>query len=540
MLTVQRNVRSSSVVSYEIEATMRNKGELKQEKAEEGYFVSQEDAQSTVSSEAVLDNPTVWSRDYFGLLASYWCVGIFQGLSGLLYPLVIILNGKEPSFFNSASQLITIWWSYKFFYGFLTDFVPIFGFRRKVYIVVGHGIAIAICFIMAAVADSVSIEFILALMALQNFFSVFADVASDGFTVQMAQRETDDKRGKTQTYVYSTRFLANCFGYLAGGILLNGPTYHGEFDFELSESQIFLVFGAASAIAWPFLIFCLKEQRYEHYIGKEKSIFTHLCEVRDVLLSRPVYQFVGFYIINMTLSATYNGSSSNYANAVIGMTSLQNSLQSIFNQFLMIAGMMIIKTWFLNVGWRWMFAATMLLVIILSNVTFLFIWGVTHNSWLYILLNSAATIPNGMNFIVSSFFMVEIAKPGQEAVTYSILSTIHNLCIPLGTVISNQLMGAFPNLDNASIEKDDYDFRINWTYLTLVVTALNIISLVALPLFPNQKEQARLLLQKRSNRLVGWLLFVVSIILLLYSTTLIILNVVPSTQCLEIVGGGGC
>ena len=220
-----------------------------------------------------LTTPQFWSRDYFGLMASYWIVGIFEGLKGLIYPLVVVLNGKSPSFQTSAGQLIVIFWSYKFFYGFVTDFVPIFGYRRKIYILGGHTASILICFLIAAVTESVTIEVTLALMTLQNFFSVFADVASDGFTVQLAQRESELNRGKTQTYVYSTRFTANIVGYLASGILLNGPTFHGQFSFEVSQSEIFIVYGCFAAIVYPLLIFCLKEERFQKYEGCREATY---------------------------------------------------------------------------------------------------------------------------------------------------------------------------------------------------------------------------------------------------------------------------
>ena len=537
-----RTSRASAVLASEIEAISRNASAKREKAMEAGEYLpsdSQELFDGRIVNTEDGTSPTVWSKDYCGLLASYWIVGTLQGITGVLFPLVIYVNNKEPAFYTASAQLITIFWSYKIFYGFITDFIPLLGYRRKAYMLGGHGLAILIGFVMVFVCNDLAIEGVLALLTLQNFFSVFADVASDGFTVQIAHRESNDTRGKTQTYAYASRFVANCIGNIMSGFLLNGPSYGGSFDFELNVKWVFLIYACTAAIAYPLVIFCLKEPRNED-IGTSKSIGAHLNACKEMLLSRPIYQLIFFTIINQTLAGLVNSTNSNYSSLVLGVTPLQNNLNVVLQYVLVISGMMVIKTWFLNFSWRKMFIFSLTVQVILTNLIYLFVWDVSHDAWLYTFLSATNQFAYGMNFIIGSFFVVEIALPGQEAITYSILSTVHNLAIPLTTVISNQLLTAFDYLDNASIKADTTDFRTNWSYLQLVITILNMCSLFALFLFPTQKAHAQALMKKPSNRAIGWTIFALGVLLLLYTTVTIVLTIMPSTQCLEIAGGSGC
>ena len=51
--------------------------------------------------------------------------------------------------------------------------------------------------------------------------------------------------------------------------------------------------------------------------------------------------------------------------------------------------------------------------------------------------------------------MVEVAEPGYEAITYSLITTASNAVAPLSAVISYQLLAFFPLLnDQSSIAAD--------------------------------------------------------------------------------------
>jgi len=78
----------------------------------------------------------IWSRDYIGLIAQYAGVGmVFGTLPGTVYPFL----------FN----LLNMPWSFKIFYGMVTDCVPIRGYRRRPFMVVGWSLCFAMLLVMA-------------------------------------------------------------------------------------------------------------------------------------------------------------------------------------------------------------------------------------------------------------------------------------------------------------------------------------------------------------------------------------------------------
>ena len=65
-----------------------------------------------------------FSKDYVGLSSSYFSVGILVGASlSLLYPVLIVRGGAPASLMAASSAIIMLFWSYKIFFGFLSDWL---------------------------------------------------------------------------------------------------------------------------------------------------------------------------------------------------------------------------------------------------------------------------------------------------------------------------------------------------------------------------------------------------------------------------------
>lgn len=78
------------------------------------------------------------SQDYIGIIANYFSVGLMIGGStSLLYPVLIVQAGATASLMTASYAVVMVFWSYKIVFGFLSDCFPIFGYKRKPYIVIG-------------------------------------------------------------------------------------------------------------------------------------------------------------------------------------------------------------------------------------------------------------------------------------------------------------------------------------------------------------------------------------------------------------------
>eukprot|EP01135_Chromosphaera_perkinsii_P000326 Nk52_evm1s66 gene=Nk52_evmTU1s66 len=250
------------------------------------------------------DVPDVFSRDYFGILCVYFIVGIYYGLqTGIIYPVVVVAGGKEREVVTAAGSLITIFWSYKIFFGFVTDFFPILGYRRRPYIIGGFCASAAVMVILATCANELSTEAFLFMLTLNNFFYVFADVAGDGMVVQMAQREPESIRGRTQSAIYIARTLGTLITLCIGAFGLNGETYNGDFDFELSLNGYCAVLAALATVPIVGIVFFLKEERIPETQKNALSLKHHVKDVYKNMLRRPVYQVMAYTMMSTLFMA---------------------------------------------------------------------------------------------------------------------------------------------------------------------------------------------------------------------------------------------
>ena len=72
------------------------------------------------------------------IVANYFSVGLMIGGStSLLYPVLIVKAGATASLMTASYAVVMVFWSYKIVFGFLSDCFPIFGYRRKPYMVMG-------------------------------------------------------------------------------------------------------------------------------------------------------------------------------------------------------------------------------------------------------------------------------------------------------------------------------------------------------------------------------------------------------------------
>jgi hypothetical protein len=87
------------------------------------------------------------SRDYLGIVANYFSVGLMVGGStSLLYPILVVRAGATSSMLAASYATVMVFWSYKIIFGFLSDCFPIFGYKRKPYIAIGVSSIVLCCF----------------------------------------------------------------------------------------------------------------------------------------------------------------------------------------------------------------------------------------------------------------------------------------------------------------------------------------------------------------------------------------------------------
>ena len=143
-----------------------------------------------------------------GIFLSYFNVGIAIYIlqAPLSYYLIDTLDISSTSY-NAYFTLVALPWSLKFLLGSLTDGVPIFGYRRKSWLLIGWVLYILAALGLAFVSEPsfLATAFISFIMTCSYILS---DVCNDALCVERARHEQEEIKGAIQTAGYTIRSTA--------------------------------------------------------------------------------------------------------------------------------------------------------------------------------------------------------------------------------------------------------------------------------------------------------------------------------------------
>lgn len=131
----------------------------------------------------------------------------------------------NPAFLQFVSMSVTIPWIVKPIYGLVADSVPIWGYRKKSYIMIFSVIS-ALGWIILAAAPASSITTFLC-MLLSSFGLVVCDVVVDSLLVVLAQYEEGKEIGNIQSNTTAMRSVGYLLGALLSFFFLRSSHEHG-------------------------------------------------------------------------------------------------------------------------------------------------------------------------------------------------------------------------------------------------------------------------------------------------------------------------
>lgn len=503
-------------------------------------------------------------NDKFGFYTQYFTVGIiYGGLPSTIYGFFLGYLNVPAYVYASASVITTLPWSFKFIFGILNDCLPIYGYKRKSYMILGW----IICFIFLLVLSCQKIPepyycigkdgyflkdkkpcnpnaqksgglFVILMMCVALGY-VISDVAADGLMVEYAKKEEITRRGKVQTNIYFIRTLGIIVSTILVGFGMNGKQYNGTFDKTLSFNTIIGIFSIPVGLMIPITYFYISEKKTE---AIKFNNYTSIC--LKLLKSKAffyilLYQFFGPFISNISTPA-----GGLVKQEWAGVKNLQNQVASIISLIIFAIGLQMIKRYYLNYSWRRMLAFTIITLNITDMIcSFLTIYDIYRNQYFYLGETIIDEIPSAFNFIVSTFIIVEMADDGNEGMVYGLLTTVSNLGSPFSRAVGNGIFTLFKdNLsNNQNYINDTPEFR-NQVGLSFGLSYLfSFLSLFFLTLLPRQKIEAQKRKLEWSSKYIYAIISITLIIFaFIYAVTINLLTIFPQTMCLKIVGGQGC
>jgi folate/biopterin transporter len=171
-------------------------------------------------------------RSQFGdaLLLQIFFVYFTQGIRSTLCSLGTSYYLKEtlslvPSQAEALRATAAIPWIIKPFYGMLSDSVPIWGTRRKSYLLIFSGMA-AMCYVALSIPGFIqTYERALVFLVTASLGIAFCDVVIDGKVVEAARSEKEEMAGNLQTLSWISLSIGSVLGSAISGFTLNhfGP-----------------------------------------------------------------------------------------------------------------------------------------------------------------------------------------------------------------------------------------------------------------------------------------------------------------------------
>ncbi|GMF30087.1 unnamed protein product [Phytophthora lilii] len=384
--------------------------------------------------------PRLWSRECIGLFAQYAAVGLLYGaLPGTIYPFLQNYLNVQGTQALAARVLVSLPWSFKVFYGIVSDCFPVRGHRRGPFILLGWMVCFVVLVVMSCTSigepyysdpsvrdvkpenytesqrDSLNLDAPLhggkyvVLIMLASVGYLMSDVAADALVVEVAQREPIAVRGRTQTAAYTVRTVFMMVANLLLAFLFNGKDYGGDFEFTLSFPQLVQILTCSAGLMLPITWFFVNEERCE-----APSFRKYMGGLWGLLQTRAIFQviaykfFAGFFD-NFTFVAlepmqTYWAK----------VTPLNEKLGNVLVLLVMALTLVWTGRYGLNWNWRIIMVVSTLTVVVLDVTCMLLVtWNIVRNQYFWLALPIMEQFMQGVGFMVSTYVVVELAEFGQ-------------------------------------------------------------------------------------------------------------------------------
>ncbi|RQM29630.1 hypothetical protein B5M09_012118 [Aphanomyces astaci] len=318
---------------------------------------------------------------------------------------------------------------------------------------------------------------------------------------------------------------------------MSSERYGGKFGFDISVNAYFGILAAPVVVNWFLVYFFMKDRKRGaiHF-----AMYFH--DVYELIQKRAVWQVMIFYFMFNLLATGIGSLAGNYIQVYWAHVEPVNSaVVGVIANFIIAATFFAVGRWGTHWNWRFILViSTLCGAVIDAIVQYLTIYDIVRNQWFYIGVPLTAQVPHAVQFVVSTFVVVELAGDGNEGLMYGLLTTMGNLPMPFGTMVTN-VYSTQLKVTKADIETDTAEVRNHAAYSYLVVYATTVLACCWVVILPSQKAAVKEMLQHGAKYpTIGALIIVLTFVILSVSVTSIMMTMFESTSCHLLAGGQGC
>jgi len=503
----------------------------------EGVDIIQKADASLEDSEKAKRRIQLWRLENLAVPLCYFTVGLLQGL---IYPLI---NVYPLDLGATEAQQTTIWFlksfptCLKILFGFLSDSVPIFGYRRKPYIFLGWMIAIASMLVLLLTSD-LSLERVASgesitgseevvppvnapsVLFLSFIFFIWAigiwwaDVIADSLVAEKCKYETDADRGNLQVCCYALR------GF---GMAVTIPISSFTYSTHYGPWYIIMASATIPIFHLPFL-YHLQETRV---LVPEFSPREQLQQLWKTACSRVVWQPM-LFVFTYGVFSVSNAAWREFLKSRLGFTANQLNSLLFFGGALSVLGVAVYKFILIRWSWRTIFIIGVIFNGVFSLLQILLIRGQTFglDPFLFSLGDEGVMdFLLGTQFIPLAVMMVNLVPPGIEGASYALFTTTFNAAVGVASGLSTILLGIW-DVSKETLTAGDLS---GMTKLTFLTTAIQVTPLLLVRLVPHSVsdlEQLKTGGLQSSSTLGGSVYLVCVFLSIIFALFIAIMNVV--------------
>lgn len=368
--------------------------------------------------------------------------------------------GLSPSEVAALTGLASLPWTIKPLFGFLSDGLPLFGYRRRPYLILSGLMGTAAWLVLATLADT---AWLATGMILCSSLSVaISDVIVDSLVVERARLETQNDTGTLQSLCWGASAIGGLLTAYLGGLLLDQTSTRAVFAITATFPLI------VSVVAWLIA---------EHPVDKQpniQTVWSQIQQLKTAFSQQAIWMPALFlFLWQSTPSADsafffFTTNDLGFEPEFLGRVRLVTSLAALI-------GIAIFQRFLKAVPFRTIFAWSTVLAALGGMTTLLLVTHINRSlgiddQWFSLGDSAILTVMGQIAFMPVLVLSARLCPAGVEATLFALLMSIVNLAgllsHELGALLTHWLHVTETNFDN----------------LWLLVTITNLTTLLPLPL----------------------------------------------------------
>ena len=349
------------------------------------------------------------------LMLFYLCLGFtFQFPSVAMRYWMMDTVQVSPSQMAAIFGIVSVPWCLKPVFGFISDSKPLFGYRRKPYMIISAYVSSFMWILLPFCPhDEFVITFV---MTLSSAGLCFADVMADSLLVEEARLEDDNNKGNIQSWAWMMRFAGGFLASIFGTMAYETWGYSTVF---LINSMVPIVIANVALFVHEPTVIEIKDWR-----KTSKTLFK---TIRQPGIYKPA-----LFIFMICVTPGYGSVMTFFYEGELGFTPKEFGALDVMGYTVAIIGTWIYKKWLTKVSFRKMFGWSIFISFLLENTLFFLIFhtnrqfGIPDFAFAFV---ERVVITLVGQFITMPMVVLgaQICPPGIEGSLYALLMSITNI-----------------------------------------------------------------------------------------------------------------